>query len=102
MATKRTLETGKKKMAKRLAPETAIDVPLSFSSPESSNIDGATYDADSREMVVHFRRGPSYVFANIPAPVWTGFVTSSSKGSYFSTLIRPLYTGVRQDVSRRA
>lgn len=84
-------------MAKVEAP-TEAKVVSEFQSPESSNIDGARYNGATREMTVFFRKGPAYFFAEIPAGVWAGFVASSSKGSYFSTTIRPLYTGVRQDV----
>lgn len=87
----------KKTMAK-VESTLVTGIVSEFQSPESSNIDGARYNGATREMTVYFRKGPPYFFAEIPAGVWAGFVASSSKGSYFSTLIRPMYTGVRQDV----
>lgn len=92
---------GKKKMAKAAAVAAVSGpVPDSFQSPESSNIDGAVYNATTGKMTVFFRKGPPYDFAGIPAGVWAGFVTASSKGAYFSSTIRPLYTGVRQPVAK--
>lgn len=98
-----TLPIGKKKMARATKKEEAVspEVPNSFSSPESSNIDGAEYHPATGHMTVFFRRGPAYDFAGIPAGIWAGFVTASSKGAYFSSTIRPLYTGVRQPIAAK-
>lgn len=82
----------KKKMAKVGAPE----IPTSFQSPESSSVVGATYDHTSGHMTVFFVRGPVYDFDHIPLATWASFAMSTSKGSYFNHMIRPLYSGVKR------
>ena len=89
----------KKKMAKMQT--VTPDVPDSFQSPESSSIDGATYDRKTQMLRVIFRKGPPYDFAGVPHSVWAGFATASSKGAYFTSMIRPLYTGVRDEGLRK-
>lgn len=68
-----------------------------FYSPDSSIIAGATYDSDSRQMVVTIKRGRdmtvSYTYTGIPADVWEQFDAAPSKGGFFNSHIRPLYSG---------
>lgn len=84
----------KRKMAK--VEPTSTEVPMSFQSPESSTIDGATYDPVTHTMAVHFRRDAVYDYADVPPAAWAGFVAATSKGQYFGSVIRPLYTGVKR------
>jgi hypothetical protein len=102
-ATRRALPA-KAKMAKRktLDRQPTATVPMEFSSPESSNIDGARYNQESGRLTVFFRNSGIYDFAGVPSAVWAGFATAASKGAYFSQFIRPLYTGVKRDEAKRA
>lgn len=91
----------KKKMAKAgQTGEAHVDVPMSFQSPESSSIDGAEYNESSQTLRVLFRKGPPYTYSGVPRAVWAGFVTATSKGAYFTSTIRPLYAGVREEVRK--
>lgn len=95
--------TEKKKMAKAQHAETpVVEVPNTFSSPESSTIDGAVYNPESGQMTVFFRRGAAYDYEDIPKAIWAGFVTATSKGEYLNATIRPLYTGVKRDERKPA
>ncbi len=77
------------------------DTPLQFESPESSTIQGASYDAESLRMVIDFVDKDSatgarmYVYGNIDADLWRDFYQARSKGQFFSTRIRPMYAGRR-------
>lgn len=71
---------------------------LSFDSPESSLIQEATYDPDTRIARVRLRpdrkhtTGKTYDY-DLPAKVWTEWTLAPSKGTFFSTRIRPMYAG---------
>jgi len=108
---KRQLHMKKKKMARATAHDrattpattgTEMEVPNTFSSPESSTIDGATYNRESGHLTVFFRRGAAYDYASVPFAIWVGFVTATSKGEYLNATIRPLYTGVKREDRRLA
>lgn len=70
--------------------------PLSFESPESRSIQGARYDPDTRQLFITFLWGASpttYRYGNIDPHLWEEFVQATSKGSFVSSRIRPMYTG---------
>lgn len=73
-----------------------IEVPSSFESPESSLIARAEYDVTTCIAVVDIKAGPSRVVQytySFPPDVWEEWEQAESKGSYFSTVIRPMYAG---------
>lgn len=72
------------------------DVILSFESPESSTIGGANYDPDTQQLTVEFRhRSQKYKYEGVKPDVWAEFVSSTSKGNFFSHRVRPFYIGVK-------
>ena len=66
-------------------------IPDTFTSPESTSIAGADYDANTRTLYVRFTNGKTYRGQDFPAEAWRDFVQASSKGSHFNRRIRPLY-----------
>lgn len=66
-----------------------------FSSPESSNISGATYDSESQMLTIDFSSGRSYQYTGVPLALWEDFAAAVSKGHYFNHQIRPLYSGAQ-------
>jgi len=79
-----------------------MELPSSFDAPESSTIASAHYFSDQRVMVVEFKRKPKdktaerYTFGGVPPELWAEFLTSDSKGRFFTTRIRPNFAGVAQ------
>lgn len=59
----------------------------------SSNIRTADYDRVKRELTITFINRPNwrYTYSKIPPRIWVEFVRSSSKGQYFSDIIRDNY-----------
>lgn len=78
-----------------LSPET----PTSFESPESSNIWGAAYNPDTRQLRVSFKSVHvgviTYTYEAFPTDLWEEFVTAASKGGFFASAIRPFYPGTK-------
>lgn len=74
-----------------------MDVPDGFESPESATIVSARYDRKTEKMTVTFKRENlaerTYVYSNIPINLWAEFAAASSKGFFFSKMIRPMYAG---------
>lgn len=56
----------------------------------SSNIRTADYDRTKRELTLTFINRPTWVYTyyKVSPRIWTEFVRSSSKGQYFSEVIR--------------
>lgn len=85
--------------SKRKPLETVVaDVPLTFQSPESSNIARAEYDPDCRQLSVEFKRqdkgaSVTFLYPGFPLSLWIEFFQADSKGKFFASRIRPLYTG---------
>lgn len=84
--------------AQRAEQYASDDTPLSFTSPESSSIGGASYDPDTQVLAVDFKRNPAipserYVFGGFPPEKWKEFMEADSKGTYFAKWIRPLFSG---------
>ena len=81
---------------------TEQEIPTFFDSPESSTIVSAHYDPDQRVLTVEFKRKPKektaerYIFGGVSPELWAEFLSSVSKGHFFSTRIRPNFSGVAQ------
>ncbi len=56
--------------------------------PGSSFIAGATYDRDSRTLVVQFKGGPAFRYLGVPVEKWSRLQSSPSAGSYFHRQIK--------------
>lgn len=69
------------------------DYPLSFSSPESSNVAGAEYDPSTQQLTVTFKTGKSYGYAPFEEKLWVEFEQAESKGGFFAARVRPFFTG---------
>jgi hypothetical protein len=67
------------------------DIATSFDSPESSNIERADYDVNTRTLRVYFKRGETYRCGDFPLKAWEEFYNAQSKGKHFNTRIRSLY-----------
>lgn len=76
------------------------DCSGSFESPESGTIVGADYDASTETLTVVFRRAhgwDTYRYPSVPQNLWNEFLGAPSKGACFAALIRPFYTGRKQE-----
>ena len=73
------------------------DIPLSFESPESSSLAGASYDPDCRQLTVVFKDGKTYDYPGIEPQMWVAFMEAGSKGGYFMWHIRPMFTGKKRE-----
>lgn len=65
----------------------------SFTSPESSWIEGATYtseDGKTGSMVIETDK-KDYEFVGVPIEVWEKFKSASSKGTFYHKNIRDRY-----------
>lgn len=67
--------------------------PVSFESPESKLIAGATYDSGQQVMTVHFQAGTTYTYVGIDMDLWLEFAHAASKGNYFGKVVRPIFAG---------
>ena len=56
----------------------------------SSNIKTADYNRTKKELTMTFINRPRwvYIYYKVPPRIWIEFVRSSSKGQYFSEIIR--------------
>ena len=57
----------------------------------SSAISAIGYDPATQRMKIRFTSGSTYDFCRVPEHVFTGFLQSSSKGSYYDRHIRDRY-----------
>lgn len=74
-----------------------------FTSPESTNIYGAEYDMESRDLLVSFRSkarsglvASVYRYSEVPVGIWIGFRDAASKGAFFASCIKPQFQGAKQ------
>lgn len=58
----------------------------------STNVQSATWDPDSKQLEVTFvRDGSTYTYDDVPKDVWDGFKGASSPGRYLQNSIAPFY-----------
>jgi hypothetical protein len=55
----------------------------------SSNIAGADYDEETRELTIEFQSGATYVYSGVPKEVYESLMTGG--GSFFHRAIRSSY-----------
>lgn len=60
---------------------------------ESSNIEAAGYDPETKELHVRFRKGGVWACADVPPEIADDFMESESKGGYFQKIIRRNHVG---------
>lgn len=58
----------------------------------SSAISAVGYDEQTRQMRIQFTSGRTYDFCGVPVSVYMGLMAASSKGQYYNSFIRDLYT----------
>jgi hypothetical protein len=63
---------------------------------DSVSIEAVGYDNDSQELHVKFVSGETYVYFDVPSPVFDAFVSAASKGSFFNREIKPAYRFAKQ------
>ena len=54
---------------------------------ESSNLDKATYDYVTQEMLIIFHNGSCYSYANVPENIFTELKVAKSAGKFFNSNI---------------
>lgn len=57
----------------------------------SSAIDAIGYDPNTQQMRIRFKHGGTYSFCRVPQSIFDGFLSSSSKGTYYDRHIRDRY-----------
>ena len=57
----------------------------------SSNIAGASYDDDTRELHVMFVSGAEYAYGGVPREVYEGLLAAGSPGKYFAANVCNLH-----------
>jgi hypothetical protein len=68
---------------------------IAIQSVKSSNIAGLGYDAVSKTLEVHFNSGAKHRFADVPPHLFTEFLQSDSKGSFFHQRVRGRFDSVK-------
>lgn len=59
----------------------------------SSSIAAIGYDPERRELRVRFRRtGETYLYRDVEAAVFAGFLQAQSKGDYFNQVVQGRFT----------
>lgn len=78
------------------------DFRLTFESPESSSILGASFNPDTGVVRVEFKlsdrevkaKKPPKVYEGLISPeLWLDWLSAESKGSFFNTNVRPIWGG---------
>jgi hypothetical protein len=59
------------------------EIPLN-----SSALRAVTYDGEHQLLWIHFRKGDSYLYQMIPAPIFHALLQAPSQGQYFNSAIR--------------
>lgn len=59
--------------------------------PQSESVAEIGYDDVNQEVWVTFRTGASYVYSNVPAPVWEELRAAPSTGSAVNQVLKPGY-----------
>ncbi|WP_420960175.1 KTSC domain-containing protein [Brucella sp. IR073] len=58
---------------------------------QSKAITNAEYDPSTQQLHLTFTSGGTYTFFAVPESVYTAFLASSSKGTFYNTYIREKY-----------
>tara|TARA_R110001583_G_scaffold50017_1_gene156190 strand:- start:1290 stop:1562 length:273 start_codon:yes stop_codon:yes gene_type:complete len=57
----------------------------------STNLKSSTYNVETKELIVEFRKGGSYSYSPVPVQTVVSLKRAPSKGSYFSKNIAKKY-----------
>lgn len=58
---------------------------------ESSNLRSAEYSTDSKELIMEFKNGVKYQYADVPWEIFTKLRMSESQGKFFNKEIARTY-----------
>lgn len=61
----------------------------------SSNIRSVGYDTDNQILEIEFNSGAVYQYSNVPNSEYEGMMNADSKGKYFHSNIKELYSFVK-------
>lgn len=61
----------------------------------SSNIAAIGYDPDSQTLEIEFHNGSVYSYSGVPPGEYEGFMLAASKGTYFHSNIKNIYSYVK-------
>jgi KTSC domain len=59
---------------------------------DSSNLKSVGYDKASQTLEIEFQNGGIYEYYDVPEEEYDDLMSASSKGSYFMSNIRPIYS----------
>lgn len=68
-----------------------IKGPKIITEYNSSNIKGATYDINEKQLVVEFGSGAKYEYDGVPHDIFSAFDNAESQGKYFNVNIAKKY-----------
>jgi len=57
----------------------------------SSNLAGCDYDAERQILIILFRSGRTYRYADVPQQIADGLTSASSPGQYFNSAVKGVY-----------
>ncbi len=63
---------------------------------DSSNIEGVNYSISERALDVYFKSGAIYTYFDVDEVTYEQFMTSTSKGKFFNSYIKDMFTWERQ------
>ena len=66
-------------------------IPVERQSLKSVILRSAGYDAANKVLEIEFTSGLVYRYLAVPEKVWSGLLTSTEAGKYFSEKIRPKF-----------
>ena len=61
-------------------------------SVQSTNLRSVGYDEISRELEIEFHSGGIYKYSSVPLSVYQGLMNAASKGRYFHSYIKDVYS----------
>ena len=57
----------------------------------SSNLKSSTYDVETKELIVEFKKGGKYSYSDVPLQTVISLRRAPSKGQYFNKSIAKIY-----------
>lgn len=69
---------------------------------DSSSLKSVGYDASEKTLEVEFHHGAVYVYLDVPQDVFEELKTAESKGRFFNSNIRSVYTHAKLRRKKRA
>lgn len=70
----------------------AKGLPYGFIPLASSNLRGASYDTEAKELTIHFRSGSSYTYKGVPENTFRELMRAGSPGGFFHSNIKDKFS----------